>query len=236
MPVPPKRGEAFTIYTVVYSQADGNVFQTNPTIAAGDFKVSTDDSAFTNLDSLPTVDPAGGKQIKLELSAVEMDGEVITVIGSDQVGAEWADVFIEIYTGSGCGTAVEFTYTITDAGTGLPIQGVHVEITTDIAGVNVCWCGETDSFGVARDDNGELPRLDPGTWYFWRNKPGYIFTNPDTLSNIEVRLIPDSLVGKDWREFCKIFIITCSICWGFPLTGGMSSSSLKLNELVYFLI
>jgi hypothetical protein len=78
------------------------------------------------------------------------------------------------------GTAIDFTYTVTDVGTGLPIQGVHIEITTDIGGVNVVWCGETDSFGVARDDNGELPRLDPGTWYFWRNKPGYIFTNPDT--------------------------------------------------------
>ncbi len=78
------------------------------------------------------------------------------------------------------GTAVEFTYTVTDAGTGLPIAGVHIEITTDIAGTNVIWCGDTDTFGVARDDNGELPRLDPGTYYFWRNMPGYIFTNPDT--------------------------------------------------------
>ena len=77
------------------------------------------------------------------------------------------------------GTAIEFTYTVTDAGTGLPIQGVHIEITTDVAGTNVIWCGETDTFGVARDDNGELPRLDPGTYQFWRNKPGYIFTNPD---------------------------------------------------------
>jgi len=78
------------------------------------------------------------------------------------------------------GTAIEFTYTVTDAGTGLPIDGVHIEITTDIAGVNVIWCGETDTFGVARDDAGYLPRLDPGTYYFWRNQPGYIFTNPDT--------------------------------------------------------
>ena len=78
------------------------------------------------------------------------------------------------------GTAVEFTYTVTDAGTGLPIAGVHIEITTDVAGTNVIWCGDTDTFGVARDDNGQLPRLDPGTYYFWRNMPGYIFVNPDT--------------------------------------------------------
>lgn len=77
------------------------------------------------------------------------------------------------------GTAIEFTYLVTDAGTGLPIEGVHIEITTDAGGANVVWCGDTDTFGVARDDNGELPRLDPGTYYFWRNKPGYLFTNPD---------------------------------------------------------
>lgn len=87
--------------------------------------------------------------------------------------------FRVLYDAETCATAVDFTYTVTDSGTGLPIQGVHVEISTDLAGVNVVWCGETDTFGVARDDNGQLPRLDPGTYYFWRNKPGYIFVNPD---------------------------------------------------------
>lgn len=75
---------------------------------------------------------------------------------------------------------VEFTYTVTDAGTGLPIDGVSIEISTDLAGVNVIWCGETDAFGVARDTNGQLPMLDPGTYYFWRVKAGYLFVNPDT--------------------------------------------------------
>jgi hypothetical protein len=42
------------------------------------------------------------------------------------------------------------------------------------------WGGDTDAFGVARDDAGELPRLDPGTYYFWRNLAGWTFTNPDT--------------------------------------------------------
>ena len=78
-----------------------------------------------------------------------------------------------------CGTVVEFTYTVTDAGTGLPIEGVSVDISTDIAGNNIIWCGTTDAFGVARDEHGNLPRLDPGTYYFWRKLSGYIFVDPD---------------------------------------------------------
>ncbi len=77
-----------------------------------------------------------------------------------------------------CGSAIEFTYTVTDAISGLPIEGVRVAVTTDAAGTNVVWCGYTDTFGVARDAAGRLPRLDPGTYYFCRSKAGYIFGPP----------------------------------------------------------
>lgn len=75
--------------------------------------------------------------------------------------------------------AEEFQYTVTDAVTTNPIAGVRVWFSTDNAGTNVVWQGTTDAFGVARDEFGELPRLDPGTWYVWRHKVGYIFTDPD---------------------------------------------------------
>ncbi len=78
------------------------------------------------------------------------------------------------------GTAIEYTYTVTDVGTGLPIPGVRVAISTDAAELNVVWCGNTDTFGVARDDGGYLPRLDPGVYFFWRSLAGYIFSNPDS--------------------------------------------------------
>lgn len=78
------------------------------------------------------------------------------------------------------GTAVEFTYTVVHSVTGLPLEGVRVWITTDVAGTNVIWGGDTDAVGVARDDAGNLPRLDPATYYFWRQLAGYTFTNPDT--------------------------------------------------------
>jgi len=97
--IPPKRSTAYTCYVNVVSQANLNVYQTNPTIVAGDFQVSVDSGSFNNLATLPTVSPAGGKQICVALSSTEMGGDVITVIGSDQAGAEWADAFIHITTG-----------------------------------------------------------------------------------------------------------------------------------------
>lgn len=76
--------------------------------------------------------------------------------------------------------AIDFTYTLTDSVTTFPIEGVKVWITTDLAGNNVIWNGSTDALGIAQDDNGELPWLDAGTYYFWSQKTGYVFSNPDT--------------------------------------------------------
>jgi hypothetical protein len=76
--------------------------------------------------------------------------------------------------------AIEFTYTVTETVSGDPIEGAEVWISTDIAGNNVIWKGDTDAFGVAMDVNGELPMLDAGTYYFWSQKAGYTFVNPDT--------------------------------------------------------
>lgn len=78
--------------------------------------------------------------------------------------------------------AIEFTYTLTQPpeGVGAPIPGAVVWFTTDLAGLYVVWSGSTDAFGVARDSNGRLPRLDPGTYYVFRQKSGYDFDDPDT--------------------------------------------------------
>jgi len=79
---------------------------------------------------------------------------------------------------AGC---VEFTYTVTDSGTGNPIGGVQVWFTTDLAANHVVWGGSTDAFGVARDAFDNLPCLDPGTYYVWKQRLGYVDDdNPDT--------------------------------------------------------
>lgn len=75
--------------------------------------------------------------------------------------------------GAGAG-AIEFIYTMTDVGTGLPIDGVQVWVSTDLAGVNVIVNGYTDAFGNVTF------WLDPGSYYFWRQRAGYNFApQPD---------------------------------------------------------
>lgn len=76
----PFQGQAFTYYTTLWS---GSLPVTNPTISAGDFVVSKDGSAFINLNTLPTVVPAGGIQVKIDLSASEMSAEAVMIIWDD---------------------------------------------------------------------------------------------------------------------------------------------------------
>ena len=79
------------MYQSLVSQADTKLFQSNPTLAAGDFKISIDGGAFANLATLPTVTPASGKAVKFSFSAAEMTGDNIIVMASDAAGAEWCD-------------------------------------------------------------------------------------------------------------------------------------------------
>jgi len=76
--------------------------------------------------------------------------------------------------------AIPFTYTITSSVAPFgPIEGVEVWFSTDNPAVNIVWKGDTDAFGVARDVHGNLPNLDVGTYYIWRQKAGVIFVDPD---------------------------------------------------------
>lgn len=96
--VPPKKNIAYILYVGLGSQANSSLIQSNPTIAAGDFKVSIDGGALANLTTLPTVTPASGKLVKISLSTSEMNGDNIMVVCSDAAGAEWADLVICIQT------------------------------------------------------------------------------------------------------------------------------------------
>ena len=65
------------------------------------------------------------------------------------------------------------TYTVTDGVN--PIADVDVWVTSDIAGAVVVASGKSDSSGEV------VFYLDSGvTYYIWRQKDGYNFTNPDT--------------------------------------------------------
>ncbi|MEE9393693.1 MAG: hypothetical protein V3W41_14415 [Planctomycetota bacterium] len=60
--------------------------------------MSTAFGSFVNLATLPVVEPAGGALVQIDLSAAEMSGNRITVLGVDSAGDEWADALIFIDT------------------------------------------------------------------------------------------------------------------------------------------
>ena len=88
---PPKKNQAFTFYiTLTDATSALGALKANPTIAAGDFTVSTDGGAFANLGTLPTVTPAAGRGVKISMSASEMNGDQVLIIWEDQTSPpEW---------------------------------------------------------------------------------------------------------------------------------------------------
>jgi hypothetical protein len=96
---PPVKGEDFIIRIALLDMANPGRFKSSATIAAGDFKVDKDGAGLNNLGTLPAVDPAATKLVKLTLSATEMNADVVTVICSDQTSPpEWGDMVITIPT------------------------------------------------------------------------------------------------------------------------------------------
>ena len=78
------------------------------------------------------------------------------------------------------GTAVEWPYKIENSITLVPIEGVQTWWYANINETGLRWYGVTDTLGWARDTYGRHPRLDPGTYYIFRQLAGYSFTDPDT--------------------------------------------------------
>lgn len=75
--------------------------------------------------------------------------------------------------GTGAVTVDYYMYTDESGETG-PIGDCKVWVTTDITGLTIIASGYTDVFGKVTF------YLDAGTYYMWRKKSGYVFTNPDT--------------------------------------------------------
>lgn len=93
----PVKNVAFTFFVCLPSAADPTLAQVNPTLAAGDVKVQTDDGSLGNITTLPT-GAAASKRVKVSLSADEMNGDNIWVQFSDAAGAEWKDACFNIQT------------------------------------------------------------------------------------------------------------------------------------------
>ncbi len=96
------RGIAISVPLSLVSSATGQ-WKSSPTIAAGDFQISKDFGTFANLATLPAVTPAATRQVKVDLSASEMDAARILVQAIDQTSpAEWQDTgFVVMTYGAG---------------------------------------------------------------------------------------------------------------------------------------
>lgn len=98
---PPVKSQDFVTYIGLRSASNGNKFQVNPTIEAGDFKISKDGGALANLATLPVVEPSGSKMVKITISDTEKGADNVTIIASDQTDPEeWADFMLTIPTTS----------------------------------------------------------------------------------------------------------------------------------------
>lgn len=96
--VPAKKNTAYIFYASLVDQSNTKKMKSSPTLASGDFKVSTDGGSFANMGTLPTVTPAAGVLVKFSLSTSEMNGDNISVACIDAAGAEWCDVTFNIQT------------------------------------------------------------------------------------------------------------------------------------------
>ena len=96
---PPVKNQDFIFPVALEDYASPGNFKVNPTIAAGDFQISKDFGAFANLATLPTVSPAGGRSVQIQLSAKEMNADNVCIQCVDQTSPkEWADLVISIPT------------------------------------------------------------------------------------------------------------------------------------------
>lgn len=98
---PPVKNEDFRIRISLEDYANSGSFKSSPTIAAGDFKVDKDGAGLVNLATLPSVSPASSVLVLIQLSATEMNADVVTIVGRDQSDPkEWSDIVISIPTTS----------------------------------------------------------------------------------------------------------------------------------------
>lgn len=96
---PPKKNEDFQIRIALENFTAPGEYKITPTLAAGDFQVDIDGGGFNNLTNIPTVSPAATCAVLINMTAAQMNGDVITIRGVDQTSPkEWADFFLSIPT------------------------------------------------------------------------------------------------------------------------------------------
>lgn len=93
-----KYAESLDLYGIKLIDASAGGFRSNPTLAAGDVKISKDGGSSNNLATLPDVLPAAGTDVHVMLSASELTCRVASVTFIDVAGGEWDDLSFQIFT------------------------------------------------------------------------------------------------------------------------------------------
>lgn len=131
-----KYGTAVTIPGFKLKAAEAENYQVNPTLATGDVKIEKDGGASTDLNTLPSVAPAGGTSVSITISATEAQCARGVVTFIDASGAEWSD-----------DSLVFMTY-------GHASAAIKADLSDDVR------LGLTALPNVAAGSNGGLPVLD----------------------------------------------------------------------------
>jgi hypothetical protein len=96
---PPVKGEDFVMRIALVDAAAIGGLRVNPSIVAGDFKISKDGGALTDLATLPVIEPAGSIWVKVTLSPAEMTADTVALQAIDQTAVkEWSDWALCILT------------------------------------------------------------------------------------------------------------------------------------------
>ncbi len=139
------------------STIDGNIDQLLLDVADLDADLVTHDSNLAAVNG--SLDDAKGATFDTATDSLEAI--------RDRGDLAWTTA---AFKGSG---VVVWTYTLTNDVGGAPIPDALVEISTDQNKGNVIASGYTDNFGQVTFN------LDPGTYYLFRTKAGWQFTDPD---------------------------------------------------------
>ena len=160
---------------IMFALVDSNGLEVSGLGTGFTLQISKAGGAFAN--SAGTKAEVGSGVYKYTSTAGEADtvGPVFIIITHGSIVQQNLEYVVEQRTIN----AIAYTYTVTNSQNGNPLEGVQIWIATDSAGANVVWYGTTDSSGVARDDEGNLPRLDAGTYSIFRNLAGFQFSDPD---------------------------------------------------------
>lgn len=96
---PVVKGQDWEGMIMLVDYANPGDFKVNPTLAAGDVQISKDGGAFANLATLPVVEPASGRAVKVVLSTSETNCDKLIIQFVDQTAPkEWADLAIPMNT------------------------------------------------------------------------------------------------------------------------------------------